>query len=152
MFTLTANVVNSREDSGSHSHLSRKLSRRGTDRTRHKSARELADEELQRAIQLSLEEAGLSEQHGPRRSGVGYAASPAPVVSEPPIVEIQATGSADDDPELRAAIEASLREANAPKPSAPVAEEPVTYNNTYVSSSTQFEVCCLFVPVKLCIN
>lgn len=27
----------------------------------------------------------------------------------------------DDDPELKAAIEASLREANAPKPSAPVA-------------------------------
>jgi hepatocyte growth factor-regulated tyrosine kinase substrate len=30
----------------------------------------------------------------------------------------------DDDPDLRAAIEASLREANAPRPSAPVVETP----------------------------
>ncbi|KAH9487189.1 Vacuolar protein sorting-associated protein 27 [Psilocybe cubensis] len=94
---------------------------------RHKSARELADAELQRAIQLSLQEV-----HG--SSHAGYAPSqPSPTkwgYSEPPIVDRgtypgrkAAVVDDDDDPDLRAAIEASLREANAPKPSAPVVIE-----------------------------
>jgi hepatocyte growth factor-regulated tyrosine kinase substrate len=60
--------------------------------------------------------------------------------TEPPIVGRSAQPSQgpiqdDDDPELRAAIEASLREANAPKPSAPAVfetprteAEPVSYD------------------------
>lgn len=49
--------------------------------------------------------------------------------SEPPIVDrgsrptAQATNEEEDDPDLKAAIEASLHEANAPKPSAPIALE-----------------------------
>ena len=47
--------------------------------------------------------------------------------SEPPLVENTSRSSAqandDDDSDLKAAIEASLREANAPKPSAPTDPE-----------------------------
>lgn len=49
--------------------------------------------------------------------------------SEPPLVDrstypdTKSPTSEEDDPDLRAAIEASLREANAPKPSAPVVVE-----------------------------
>lgn len=105
---------------------------------RHRSAKELADEELQRAIQLSLDEVGAASVNG-RNNRPGYTSSqPEPTgygrweKSEPPLVD-RATrpvavpsGAVDDDeddPELRAAIEASLREANAPRPSAPVAVE-----------------------------
>lgn len=96
--------------------------------TRHRSARELADAELQRAIQLSLEEVGAANGH----ARPGYVPSqPSPSAwqhSEPPIVDrtsrpaVQAADE-EDDPDLKAAIEASLREANAPKPSAPIALE-----------------------------
>ncbi|KAF8170373.1 hypothetical protein BJ912DRAFT_887687 [Pholiota molesta] len=97
---------------------------------RHKSARELADAELQRAIQLSLEE--VNGTSGRSRSGY-VPAEPSPSkwsYSEPPIVDRStypsrkpAQADEDDDPDLRAAIEASLREASAPKPSAPVVVE-----------------------------
>lgn len=45
--------------------------------------------------------------------------------SEPPVVDNRysdrkTAANEEDDPELRAAIEASLREANAPRPSAPI--------------------------------
>ncbi|KAF8627273.1 hypothetical protein AX17_006318 [Amanita inopinata Kibby_2008] len=95
----------------SHSHASRSRSAQG-----------LADEELQRAIQLSLQEAGASGSHG----RPGYVpAQPTPSqwqYSEPPIVERPSySNEEEDDPDLKAAIEASLREANAPKPSAPIA-------------------------------
>lgn len=102
--------------------------------TRHRSARELADAELQRAIQLSLEEVGAA--HG--RSRPGYVPSqPSPSAwqtSEPPLVDrttrpdSKSYQSEEDDPDLRAAIEASLREANAPKPSAPIVEAPRSEN------------------------
>ncbi|TFK71731.1 ubiquitin binding protein [Pluteus cervinus] len=87
---------------------------------RHRPARELDDAELQRAIQLSLEEASSAKR--------GYTPSQPPssfYYSEPPIVDQPRVRFADeeDDPELRAAIEASLREASAPKPSAPVSLE-----------------------------
>lgn len=50
----------------------------------------------------------------------GYTPSYAPPPSEPPIVDRQTRPEDEEmDPDLRAAIEASLREANAPKPSAP---------------------------------
>ncbi|KAJ3515653.1 hypothetical protein NLJ89_g1623 [Agrocybe chaxingu] len=96
---------------------------------RHKSARELADAELQRAIELSLQEV-----HG-SKSRPGYVPSqPSPSrwgYSEPPIVDRStypsdrktAIAEDEDDPDLKAAIEASLREANAPKPSAPIVVE-----------------------------
>lgn len=97
--------------------------------TRHRSARDLADAELQRAIQLSLQEVGAANGH----ARPGYVPTqPSPSTwqhSEPPIVDrssrptAQAADEEEDDPELKAAIEASLREANAPKPSAPIALE-----------------------------
>jgi growth factor-regulated tyrosine kinase substrate len=72
----------------------------------------LADAELQRAIQLSLQEMnGPNGQahpgyvpHQPSPSRWGY--------SEPPLA--QSSIPEEDDPDLRAAIEASLRERNAP--------------------------------------
>ena len=104
--------------------------------THHRSARDLADEELQRAIQLSLEEVGAANVNG-RSNRPGYTPSqPDPSKygkwqsSEPPIVNHSSRPSGppiddddENDPDLKAAIEASLREANAPKPSAPVAVE-----------------------------
>jgi growth factor-regulated tyrosine kinase substrate len=55
--------------------------------------------------------------------------------SEPPLVDRSRYPAAideEDDPDLKAAIEASLREANAPKPSAPLEtprseDAPITY-------------------------
>lgn len=96
---------------------------------RHRSARELADAELQRAIQLSLEEVGAA--HGHRRPGY-VPSQPSPSswqTSEPPLVDrsthpdLKSSDMGEEDPDLKAAIEASLREANAPRPSAPVALE-----------------------------
>ena len=116
--------------------------------SRHRSARELADAELQRAIQLSLDEVGAANGHG----RPGYVPSqPSPSAwqtSEPPLVDHKTRPDSksseveEDDPDLRAAIEASLREANAPKPSAPVAvetprseEPPYAYGATVYSQS-----------------
>ncbi|KAA1468312.1 ubiquitin binding protein [Dentipellis sp. KUC8613] len=112
---------------------------------RHRAAREAADAELQRAIQLSLEEVN-GRQHG--RSGyVPYQPDPNDwKASEPPIVDHSsrpATQDEEDDPDLKAAIEASLREANAPKPSAPIGIEtprieqgpPFGYSGTGYSQS-----------------
>ena len=63
--------------------------------------------DLQRAIQLSLEDAGVS------------GATP----SQPPLINAPISKSAgpdpDDDPDLKAAIEASLRDVSNPMPSAP---------------------------------
>ncbi|KAG2101863.1 uncharacterized protein F5147DRAFT_708336 [Suillus discolor] len=109
---------------------------------RHSSARDLADAELQRAIELSLEEVGAV--HG-RRPGYVPAQPSAHNwhISEPPLVDRmthpdrKVTGADEDDPDLRAAIEASLREANAPKPSAPVeltSTDP--YSNVHVTSQS----------------
>ncbi|CDO71741.1 hypothetical protein BN946_scf184920.g25 [Trametes cinnabarina] len=89
--------------------------------SRHREARDFADADLQRAIQLSLEEVGAAGGHRP-----GYVPSPSSWrVSEPPLVDntprpYGSSQNEEDDPDLRAAIEASLREANAPKPSAPI--------------------------------
>ena len=96
---------------------------------RHRSARELADAELQRAIQLSLQE--MNGPNGQAHPGyVPYQPSPSKWgYSEPPLVDrntypvTQSLISEEDDPDLRAAIEASLREADAPKPSAPIVVE-----------------------------
>jgi growth factor-regulated tyrosine kinase substrate len=102
--------------------------------SRHKTARELADAELQRAIQLSLEEAGVTGA----LSRSGYVPSQPPVISEPPLIAPPSIAVDDeDDPELKAAIEASLREANAPKPSAPLAVDTPRLED-YSSSSPRF--------------
>lgn len=87
----------------------------------HRSARDLADADFQRAIQLSLEEVNAQGQH--TRPGYVPYQPDSWQRSEPPLVEQTSRPSAqaddDDDSNLKAAIEASLREANAPKPSAP---------------------------------
>ncbi|KAJ3843147.1 hypothetical protein F5878DRAFT_575653 [Lentinula raphanica] len=91
---------------------------------RHSRARDLADAELQRAIQLSLQEVGAAGGHA-RPGYVPY--QPTYQYSEPPIVDRSTHPSnpseEEEDPDLKAAIEASLREANAPKPSAPIVVE-----------------------------
>ncbi|KAJ6498086.1 vacuolar sorting-associated protein Vps27 [Mycena vitilis] len=106
--------------------------------TRHRGARELADAELQRAIQLSLQEVGAANGHA-RPGYTPYQPEPTSwQYTEPPLVDrsTHPKASEEDDPDLRAAIEASLRESNAPRPSAPMAvetprtEEPgFAYNN-----------------------
>jgi hepatocyte growth factor-regulated tyrosine kinase substrate len=94
--------------------------------SRHRSARELADAELQRAIQMSLQEANAGT--GSSRPGYVPFQPSTWQSSEPPLIDRSThpdrkSLSEEDDPELRAAIEASLREASAPKPSAPVETE-----------------------------
>jgi len=91
------------------------VNRHASSSRKHRSARDF-DADLQRAIQLSL-----TESDGP--TALPYNSWQ---TSEPPLVDRRTRPAAvaaeeEDDPELRAAIEASLREANAPKPSAPVA-------------------------------
>lgn len=58
--------------------------------------------------------------------------------SEPPIIESSSYATEDvDDPDLKAAIEASLQEANAPKPSAPTPRpDDQSYSYTYTRSSS----------------
>ena len=98
----------------------------GPPRLENRPARDLADTDLQRAIQLSLEEVNVQGQH--RRPGYVPYQPDSWQRSEPPLVEHASRPSAqaddEDDSDLKAAIEASLREANAPKPSAPT--DPVT--------------------------
>ncbi|KAG8820956.1 Vacuolar protein-sorting-associated protein 27 [Serendipita sp. 399] len=86
---------------------------------------EQLDFDLARAIELSLK-----ENHGSSSNRAGYAPIDTGAnrwtASEPPIID-RSTAKRDeeeDDEELRAAIEASLREARAPQPSAPTAEPP----------------------------
>ncbi|KNZ79358.1 Vacuolar protein sorting-associated protein 27 [Termitomyces sp. J132] len=142
---------------GCYSKLTRKAERAISGGHRHsasmnnssrQSARELADAELQRAIQLSLQEVTANGHSRP-----GYVPSPPTKwqYSEPPLVDRSSRPTKpstieeeEDDPDLRAAIEASLREANAPKPSAPVAvESPRTeyagpgYSQSYPPSISQ---------------
>lgn len=85
--------------------------------------REQAEEDLQKAIALSLQESKPNTRAG----YVPSASASWPGSSEPPVIAKDSRPSAasdeEDDPELRAAIEASLREAHAPKASAPDDEE-----------------------------
>jgi growth factor-regulated tyrosine kinase substrate len=109
----------------------------------HRSSRDLADADLQRAIQLSLEEVNAQGQHG--RPGYVPFQPDSWQRSEPPLVEHASQpsiGAEDDDPDLKAAIEASLSEANAPKPSAPTgletprAEAPSLSSGSYFPATT----------------
>ncbi|KAI0286601.1 hypothetical protein BGY98DRAFT_1086681 [Russula aff. rugulosa BPL654] len=95
----------------------------GPSHLEHHSAPDLADADLQRAIQLSLEEVNAQGQH--RRPGYVPYQPDSWQRSEPPLVEhtSRPSAQADDDDDLKAAIEASLRESNAPKPSAPTDPE-----------------------------
>ncbi|KAI0762461.1 hypothetical protein C8Q74DRAFT_1382419 [Fomes fomentarius] len=109
--------------------------------SRHRPARELYDAELQRAIQLSLEEVGAAGGHRP-----GYVPSPSPwQTSEPPLVDRMthpyasssySRNEEEDDPDLKAAIEASLREASAPRPSAPIVID-ASDRSPYISTETR---------------
>lgn len=72
-----------------------------------------SDADLQRAIQLSLEEASVSG--GLPRSD--YLPSQPPLANAP--TNNPTALDLDDDPDLKAAIEASLRDASNPTPSAP---------------------------------
>ncbi|GBE78601.1 Vacuolar protein sorting-associated protein [Sparassis crispa] len=106
--------------------------------SRHHAAREFADADLQRAIQLSLQEVGAAGGYRP-----GYVPSPSPwQSSEPPLVDkgarpyaasTRSDADEEDDPDLKAAIEASLREANAPQPSAPLSVEVPAPEQSYGS-------------------
>jgi len=88
----------------------------------------MADAELQRAIELSLQEMKPDRRPGytpsqPSPSQWGYSEPPVVDRSTRPTNRKVAFADEDEDPDLKAAIEASLREANAPKPSAPVVVE-----------------------------
>jgi growth factor-regulated tyrosine kinase substrate len=87
---------------------------------KHRSQRDFADADLQRAIQLSLvESSGASHLSGPSYNE--WQSSEPPIVDRATRPDIHRNKQEeDDDPQLKAAIEASLREVNAPKPSAPV--------------------------------
>ncbi|KAH7330639.1 hypothetical protein B0J17DRAFT_678926 [Rhizoctonia solani] len=101
------------ELSRSKSTHSRSNSRKESRRTR--VGGDTADDDLQRAIALSLAEAQANAN--------GYSDRPGyvPVArSEPPLAE-----HGEEDADLRAAIEASLRESQAPRASAPAPEETV---------------------------
>ena len=108
-------IPNSRHRQSSH----------GPSHLEHRPARDLADADLQRAIQLSLEEVNAQGQH--TRPGYVPYQPDSWQRSEPPLVENTsrplAQADDSDDSDLKAAIEASLREANAPKPSAPTDPE-----------------------------
>ncbi|KAF7306314.1 Vacuolar protein sorting-associated protein 27 [Mycena indigotica] len=103
--------------------------------TRSRAARDASDADLQRAIQLSLQEVGAV--NGRNRAGyTPYQPDPSSwQYSEPPIVDRSThpkSQAEDDDPDLKAAIEASLRESAAPRPSAPMAiETPRTEEPTF---------------------
>jgi growth factor-regulated tyrosine kinase substrate len=100
----------SRSDSKTtHSHA-RKESRRA-----QRAGGDTADDDLQRAIALSLAETQANVNGYSDRPGYVPAAR-----SEPPLAEY-----GEEDADLRAAIEASLREAQAPQASAPAPVEPV---------------------------
>ncbi|QRW05797.1 vacuolar protein sorting-associated protein 27 [Ceratobasidium sp. AG-Ba] len=101
----------SRSHSHSHSHShSRKDSRRP-----NRAGEDTMDSDLQRAIALSLAEAQANANGYSDRPGYVPAAR-----SEPPLAEY-----GEEDADLKAAIEASLREAQAPQASAPAPIEPV---------------------------
>ncbi|KAH9005797.1 ubiquitin binding protein [Lactarius hatsudake] len=111
--------------------------RRSSHGTAHpdpRHARNVGDADLQRAIQLSLEEVSVHGQH--ERPGYVPYQPDSWQLSEPPLVEHSsrpAQAEGDDDPDLRAAIEASLREASAPKPSAPTGLETPRANQSSFS-------------------
>ena len=73
-----------------------------------------ADADLQRAIQLSLEDAGVSGT----LTRSGYTPSQPPSLINP--TSNPADPDPENDPDLKAAIEASLRDASNPVPSAPL--------------------------------
>ncbi|KAF9645026.1 ubiquitin binding protein [Thelephora ganbajun] len=73
-----------------------------------------ADTDLQRAIQLSLEEAGICGA----LTRSGYTPSQPPSTNVP--TKTPTSSGFDDDPDLKAAIEASLQDVSNPMPSAPL--------------------------------
>ncbi|KAG6369804.1 hypothetical protein JVT61DRAFT_13576 [Boletus reticuloceps] len=121
---------------------------------RNSNARDVFDAELQRAIQLSLQEVGASSASTKHPGYVPYQSQSYSQASEPPIVDRTtypdkdrrnsapprtAIADDEDDPDLRAAIEASLREANMPRPSAPTemaSAEGMGYPSSYPPTVT----------------
>jgi len=93
-----------------------------------------ADIDLQRAIQLSLEEAGASGA----LSRSGYAPSQLPLTNAP--TSNPSGSDLDDDSDLKAAIEASLRDVSNPMPSAPLSvdfPQPVALSPYQVNSQQE---------------
>lgn len=117
-----------------HSHEIPKASHHPSDArgSRSKVLRD-ADTDLQRAIQLSLEDAGVSGA----LSSSGYTPSQPPSTISP--TNNGSTGlDLGDDPDLKAAIEASLRDVSSPIPSAPSSvdfPQPVALPPRQISSS-----------------
>ena len=102
----------------SHSHDLPKTSHHLSNaRTSRSKAPRDADTDLQRAIQLSLEGAGVSGAI--TRSG--YAPSHPPSTINP--IGNSVDSNPDHDPDLKAAIEASLRDVSNPVPSAPLSAD-----------------------------
>lgn len=85
------------------------------------------DDDLQRAIRESLKDNQQASTS---------------LTSEPPIFDhSHSRRTEDDDPDLRAAIEASLRESQTPRASAPVfAEERVPYHRPYSAPTVETEL------------
>lgn len=83
---------------------------------RSKASRD-PETDLQRAIQLSLEDAGVSGA----LTRSGYVPSQPPSKINP--TSNPTDSDPDNDPDLKAAIEASLREASNPVPSAPLSAD-----------------------------
>ena len=114
--------------------------------SRNNNARDLFDAELQRAIELSLQEVGATSASAKHPGYVPYQPQPysqppdLPFIdrstrsdmdrrrSAPPVVVI---ADDEDDPDLKAAIEESLREVNMPKPSAPTEVSSTGYPSSY---------------------
>lgn len=73
--------------------------------------------------------------------------TPSYEISEPPLTDggAGAVPAGEDDPDLRAAIEASLREANAPKPSAPIVED----EQPYAHSPASYEPSASYTEVRV---
>lgn len=101
------------------------------------SIHETVEQELQRALRLSLED--VSSQKGrpgytPVQPSHWHHSEPA--VVDPTSYSINRSSIPEEDSDLKAAIEASLQDMEAPRPSAPAA--PISYQETCPTKSGNF--------------
>ena len=106
--------------------------------SRQQIRHENMDYDLARAIELSLKE----NQGGGRAGYVPLNEGRKQwVKSEPPLVQhTERRQVEDEDEDLRAAIEASLREAHAPRPSAPAVDPTTTKYDSPVASVPSYDL------------